>query len=302
MKVPANLKKGDLVGIVSPSRQIVPAEIEKAIEIIESWGLKTVIGKYSFAGHNQFAGSDEQRAQDFQEMLDNREIKAIFCSRGGYGSVRIIDKLDFSQFINWPKWIAGFSDITVFHSHINKNFGLPTLHCEMPLNFGKPETHPSTLESIKKILMGEKLEYFENTKNCFVEGSTFGELTGGNLSVLYSLIGSISDIDTTGKILFLEDLDEYLYHVDRMIIAFKRAGKLSKINGLIIGGMTDMKDNKVPFGKTAEEIIFEQVKDLGIPVVCGFPTGHLFRNLALKMGANAVFKVKGGKYSLAYTD
>lgn len=300
MIIPAYLKKGDLVGIVSPSRKVSPDEIENAVQTIEEWDMRVMTGRHVFAGHDQFAGTDEQRAEDFQEMLDNPEVKAIFCTRGGYGSVRIIDKLNFTGFVKSPKWIAGFSDITVFHSHINKNLGITTLHCEMPLNFGKSEKENESLESIKRALTGELISYKGSVKGQFVESRATGILTGGNLSVLYSLLGSVSDIDTEGKILFLEDLDEYLYHIDRMIVALKRAGKFSKINGLIVGGMSDMRDNASPFGKTVDEIIMDHTIDLGIPVLFNFPAGHLPLNVALKMGVKVDFEVSGGNYSLVF--
>lgn len=297
---PAYLKKGDLIGIVSPSRRISSDEIGNAIDIIEGWGMKVTAGKHIFAGHHQFAGTDEQRAEDFQQMMDNPEVKAIFCSRGGYGSVRIIDYLDFTGFVKSPKWIAGFSDITVFHSHINKNLGIATLHCEMPLNFGKSEKENESIESIKRALTGEFLSYKGSVKGQFLEGRTSGIFTGGNLSVLYSLLGSVSDFATDEKILFLEDLDEYLYHIDRMIMALKRAGKFSKIKGLVVGGMSAMRDNATPYGKTAEEIILEHTIDLGIPVLFNFPAGHLPLNVALKMGVKVDFEVSGGNYSLEF--
>ena len=214
--------------------------------------------------------------------------------------MRIIDRLNFSHFAKSPKWIAGFSDITVFHSHINKNLGVATLHCEMPINFGKAATQKETIESILKALTSEMLSYKGSVKGEFVDGYAEGLLTGGNLSVLYSLLGSVSDIETDGKILFLEDLDEYLYHIDRMILALKRAGKFNNIKGLIVGGMSEMRDNTIPYGKTAEEIILEHTKDLGIPVLCNFPAGHLPVNLALKMGVKVDFEVREGNYSLAF--
>lgn len=301
MVTPHFLKHGDTVGIISPSRKINPTELEKSVAIIRSWGFKVVKGKHIFASYKQFAGEDEQRAGDFQNMLDNPEVKAILCSRGGYGSVRIIDSLDFSSFITSPKWIAGFSDITVFHSHINRNFGVATLHCDMPLNFGKEETHPDSLESIRKALTGNELLYEGETNSFYKDGITRGVLTGGNLSVLYSLLGSVSDIETDGKILFLEDLDEYLYHVDRMMIAMKRSGKLSRIKGMIVGGMTGMRDNQVPFGKTAEEIIQEHVEGFEIPILFGFPAGHLERNLSMRLGVETELQVSKGSFLVRQT-
>jgi muramoyltetrapeptide carboxypeptidase len=300
MLIPAYLKEGDLVGIVSPSRKISPGEIEKAVQIIEEWGMRVITGRHAFKGDDQFAGTDEQRAEDFQQMLDNSEVKAIFCSRGGYGSVRIIDKLDFRGFAKSPKWIAGFSDITVFHSHINKNHGVATLHCEMPINFGKADSQKGTTESILRALTSEMLSYNSFVKGQSVEGCAEGLLTGGNLSVLFSLLGSVSDIDTDGRILFLEDLDEYLYHIDRMIMALKRAGKFNNIKGLVVGGMSDMRDNTISYGKTAEEIILEHTGNLGIPVLCNFPAGHLPLNVAMKFGVNVSFEVRGGKYFLEF--
>lgn len=300
MIIPAYLKRGDLIGIVSPSRKISPDEIENAVQTIEEWGMRVITGRHAFKDNDQFAGTDEQRAEDFQQMLDNSEVKAIFCSRGGYGSVRIIDKLDFRGFAKSPKWIAGFSDITVFHSHINKNHEVATLHCEMPINFGKSGSERETTSSIFRALTSEPLIYEGSVKGQFTEGFAEGLLTGGNLSVLYSLLGSVSDIDTDGKVLFLEDLDEYLYHIDRMIIAMKRAGKFNNIKGLVVGGMSDMRDNAIPFGKTAEEIIMEHTRDLGVPVLYHFPAGHMPLNVALKMGVKVRFEVKAGNYSLVF--
>ncbi len=298
MVIPPYLNPGDCVGIISPSRKISVQELEMSIKIIQSWGFKVITGRNVFASSNQFAGSDDQRMEDFQKMLDNTEIKAVICSRGGYGSVRMIDSLDFSKFIASPKWIAGFSDITVFHSHINKNLGIATLHCEMPLNFAKKETHPDSIETIRKALTGEEIVYKSELKGFFNEGNVTGIITGGNLSVLYSLLGSVSDINTDGRILFIEDLDEYLYHIDRMMVAMKRAGKLYRIKGLIVGGLTGMKDNQEPFGKTAEEIVMEHVADLVIPKIFNFPSGHLTRNLSLKFGAETNLCVERGRYTL----
>lgn len=302
IRTPPYLKKGDLVGIVSPSRKTDRSAIEESFRVLEGWGFRVLEGKHLFAGQDQFAGTDEQRAKDVQMMLDRDQVRAIICSRGGYGSVRIVDQLDFSTFKVKPKWIAGFSDITVFHSHLVRKLNVVSLHAEMPVNFGSGDTHPDTLESLRKSLMGESIHYRESQGPYYREGLAEGHLVGGNLSVLYSLSGSVSDVDTQGKILFLEDLDEYLYHVDRMMIAMKRSGKLARLKGLVVGGMTGMRDNAIPFGKTAEEIVAESVRETDFPVVTGFPSGHLNRNLALKLGGRVRLRASAGTTELEFLD
>jgi len=221
--------------------------------------------------------------------LDDTEIKAIFCARGGYGSVRIIDLLNFESFKKHPKWFVGYSDVTVFHSHINKNLDVQTLHASMPINF--PENTALALNGLFEVLKGESPVYITEINPMNKKGITEGILTGGNLSVLYSLMGSGSFPDMENKILFIEDLDEYLYHIDRMMMGLKRAGMLDKLNGLIIGGMTDMNDNEVPFGKTAYETIKEAVAAYDYPVCFGFPAGHFNNNRPLIMGAKVKLDV-----------
>ncbi len=284
MNTPNILQKGDTVAIVSTARKISKEELNPALKLLESWGLKYKLGKTIGAEENQFAGNDELRAADFQQMLDDPKIKAIWCARGGYGTVRIIDKLDFSKFKKNPKWILGYSDVTVLHSHIH-NFGIETLHAQMPLDIEKKT--PETAESIRKVLFGEdyKIEVESSGSLTSAEAQTVnGILVGGNLSVLYSLCGSASEMKTDGKILFIEDLDEMLYHIDRMLMNLKRKGYLKNLKALIIGGMTEMKDNKVYFGKTAEEIIIDLVKEYNYPVITNFPAGHIKDNRALILG------------------
>ncbi|MBL6872317.1 MAG: LD-carboxypeptidase [Flavobacteriales bacterium] len=282
IKTVQNLKKGDKIGIISTARKINNEELKFAVQLIEKWGLVPVLGQNIYSSDNQYAGNDSQRIEDMQSMLDNSEIKAILCARGGYGSVRIIDRLDFSAFKNRPKWIAGFSDVTVIHSHIS-NFNVPTLHSTMPINF-KSNTAAS-VDSLKKALFGEDIDIKCVSHPLNKNGKGSGQIVGGNLSILYSLIGSASDIDTEGKILFIEDLDEYLYHIDRMMMSLKRSGKLSFLKGLVVGGMTKMNDNITPFGKTAEQIILDAVSEYDYPVCFDFPSGHIDNNLALKLGA-----------------
>ncbi len=292
MTTPAYLKSGDKVAIVSTARKVSEAEMTPAVELLKQWGLETAFGKNLFNQLNQFAGTDEDRTQDFQEALNDPSVKAILFARGGYGTVRIIDKIDWSTFKINPKWLIGFSDVTVTHSHVQKNLGIETLHA--PMAFNLPKSTNEVKQKLRQALFGEKLQY-EISENIFSDinrsGECIGELVGGNLSILYSLLGSSSSIDTNGKILFLEDLDEYLYHIDRMMMALKRAGKLYKLAGLIVGGMNDMKDNKVRFNKTAEEIISEAVSEYKFPVLYGFPAGHVRNNMPLIFGRKVNLKV-----------
>jgi len=286
---PPYLKPGDCIGIVAPARKILPEELAPAITVLEGWGLKVKLGKNIYKSENQFSGSDTQRRSDFQDMMDDDGVKAIISARGGYGAVRTIDGLNFSSFNKQPKWIIGYSDITVFHSHIHTHCSIETLHATMPVSFTKDT---ESLSLLKKALFGEELSYTiaEHTLNR--NGECIGQLIGGNLSLLYALASTPSDINTDGKILFLEDLDEYLYHIDRMMMQLKRAGKLSKLQGLVIGDFSEMKDNTIPFGKTAEEIIMDAVKEYSYPVCFGFPAGHGIKNYPLYLGRTAAFSVK----------
>lgn len=299
MITPPFLKKGDTIGIVSTARKVLKAEIQPAINLIKSWGLQAEIGKTINAEENQFAGSDNLRAEDFQQMLDNPNIKAIWCARGGYGTVRMIDKVNFSNFKKSPKWIIGYSDMTVLHAHIN-NLNVETLHAQI---FQGLETKPKeAVESIKKVLFGEEYSISFTPQKPVNLKEFSGELVGGNLSVLYSLLGSESAINANDKILFIEDLDEYLYHIDRMMMNLKRSGMLKNLKALIVGGMTDMNDNTIPFGKSAEEIILDAVKDYTYPVLFNFPAGHIEKNHALIFGRTASLEIvdKKEKYVLRF--
>ncbi len=282
MKIPASLKKGDKVGIVCTARSIEHEKIEFAIETLERWGLDPIIGKTVGAVKDQYAGTDNFRAQDFQSMLDNEEVKAIICAKGGYGTVRMIDKLDFSKFKKDPKWITGFSDITVLHAHIQQNFKIASLHAPLLSTFKR--NCDIALDTMRQILFGEPVSIKNASHKLNRMGKASGKLVGGNLSVLYSLIGSDSDLETDDCLLFIEDLDEYLYHIDRMVVNLKRAGKFKNIKGLLVGGMTSMNDNDIPFGKTCEEIIAEHVSLYEFPVCFNFPSGHIQHNHAIVMG------------------
>ena len=242
--MPPHLKKGDTVAIIATARKIDVSTLQPGIKLLESWGLKVILGKTIGKEQNQLAGADWQRATDLQEMLDNPSVKAIWAAKGGYGTVKIVDRVDFSNFKKNPKWIIGFSDVTVLHSHMNQ-LGFQTLHAMMAIS--APSATTAAKESLRKTLFGEKLSYSIPFHAFNQLGQAKGELVGGNLSVLYSIQGSISEVDLNNKILFLEDLDEYLYHIDRMMTNLKRNGSLKNLKGIIIGGMTSMNDNDIPW-------------------------------------------------------
>ena len=284
-----NLKPGDTIALISTARKVSKEELNFAVNLLEDWGLIVSFGKNLFQEEHQFAGSVEQRAQDLQEALNDENIKAILFVRGGYGSVQVVDHIDWSRFKKNPKWLIGFSDITVFHSHIHQNFGIPTLHAAMPITFAK--NSKSSLNNLKKMLFGEGASYQIEAHPFNRKGKVEAEIVGGNLSILYSLLGSESQMNTDGKTLFIEDLDEYLYHIDRMMQSLKRAGMLKNLAGLVVGGMSDMNDNTIPFGKTAKEIIRDLVSEYNYPVAFGFPAGHIDDNNPLAFGEKVKFEV-----------
>lgn len=281
MITPAYLQKGDTIVILATARKNIDDNLKPTINLLKSWGLEVVIGSTIGLDNNQLAGTDEQRAADFQKQMDNPNIKAIWCARGGYGTVRMIDLLDFTQFKQNPKWIVGFSDVTVLHNHLN-TLGYKSIHGTMPVSIAT--TAPESITTLKKALFGEPLTYQINPSPMNRFGKATGELVGGNLSILYSLFGSKSAIDCTDKILFIEDLDEYLYHIDRMMMNLKRNGCLESIKGIIVGGMTKMKDNDIPWGKNANEIVQDIAQKYNIPILYNFPAGHVKDNRALIMG------------------
>jgi muramoyltetrapeptide carboxypeptidase len=290
---PEYLKAGDTVVIISTARKVNKSEIKPAIDLLTSWGLNVQTGKNLYKSEHQFSGSDEERAGDLQRAI-NSKAEAVLFARGGYGTVRIIDAVDWKRFMKSPKWLIGYSDITVIHSHVQKNCGMQTMHAPMAFNIAS--LNPNCLSVYKETLFGSPLKYSSSKQQPNLvklnrKGKAKGTLIGGNLSVIYSTIGSMSDIDTEGKVLFLEDLDEYLYHIDRMMMNLKRTGKLRGLAGLIVGGMTEMKDNTIPFGKTAEEIIHEAVAEYSFPVVYGFPSGHIPNNYPLIMGSEVTLNV-----------
>jgi len=290
--MPSYLQPGDTVAIVATARKISLEELQPAINLLENAGYRVKLGSSIGLVNHQLAGSDAERAADFQAQLNDTGVKAIFCARGGYGSIRIVDLIDWRVFHDCPKWIVGFSDITVLHSHINQNYSLPTIHGEMPFNFGKSDKDARSLTALLAMLRGESVGYPVEPHPLNRSGQMDGTLVGGNLSVLFSVTGSVSALDTRGKILFLEDLDEYLYHIDRMLMTLKRAGMLSGLRGLIVGGMTQMNDNSIAFGRSAEQIIRDAVEEYAYPVQFGFPAGHTALNLPLMLGARFRWEVK----------
>lgn len=283
MLYPEYLSPNDTIALVAPARKISYDEVLPTIQWLTKEGFKVELGENIFSEYHQFAGTDAQRCTDIQHFLDSPHIKAILCARGGYGSVRLIDRLDFSHFLENPKWICGYSDVTVFHAHLHR-MGCASIHSTMCINITDTDGNDNK-KSLLNALRGEPLSYSFPTSPLNRTGSAEGELVGGNLSILYSLLASPSDIKTDGKILFIEDLDEYLYHIDRMMMALKRAGKLSNLAGLIIGGMSQMNDNTIPYGKTAVEIVAEHCQEYDFPVAFNFPAGHIDTNLALKLGS-----------------
>lgn len=290
LKPPPYLKKGDTIAILSTAKKISQTEIQPAIDIFESWGLNLVLGQTIGAEHHQFAGDDNFRAQEFQNMLNNSSIKAIICARGGYGTVRMLDKnIDFTKFTQKSKWIVGYSDVTALHAHINTYLYIQTLHATMPINFAKNTA--DSLETLRQALFGESYSIKFEVNNLNRLGNVEGEIVGGNLSILYSILGTKSGFNADGKILFIEDLDEYLYHIDRMMMALKRAGKLNKLKAIIVGRFTGMKDNEIPFGKTVEEIILDAVREFDYPVCFGFPSGHTNKNMALYFGKKCSLQI-----------
>jgi len=296
IRVPAYLAKGDTILLIATARKISEEELNPAISELKKWGLKVELGPNIYKSRHQFAGTDQQRASDLQWAIDHPKAKAILIARGGYGTIRIMDKVRLKDLRRNPKWVIGYSDVTALHSELN-NIGIASLHATMPINFEKSK---AATASLKNALFGENFNYPFKPNILNRTGTCEGELVGGNLSLLYALSGTENDLYTKNKILFIEDLDEYLYHIDRMVLQLKRSGKLKKLKGLIVGGMSDMKDNTIPFGKNAEQIILEAVSEYDYPVCFGFPAGHIKDNFAMYFGRNARLTVTKSKVSLIY--
>jgi muramoyltetrapeptide carboxypeptidase len=288
--VPPYLKKGDKIAITCPAKKL-PKPMDDAVALLTSWGLQVMLGETVNASYHQFAGDDEMRTSDLQRFIDDDSIKAIIAARGGYGTVRIIDRVDFSRFATHPKWLVGFSDITVLHAHLSANYRVQTIHGQMPVNI--PDASAHSLETLRKTLFGEPVSYSFNSHSLNRSGNANALLIGGNLSLLVAVNNSVSDYNYDGKILFIEDVGEYLYSIDRMIRTLDRAGKLKNLAGLMVGGFSELKDNDIPFGQTVPEIIMEVVKHYSYPVCFDFPAGHIPDNQSL---------IFGGKLNLSVTE
>lgn len=289
--IPPYLKPGDTIGIVCPAGFMPFEKAQTCIETLTAWGFKVVVGKTLGNQFNYFSGMDKERLKDLQSMMDNKNIDAILCGRGGYGTGRIIDQLDFSKFIKCPKWIIGFSDITVLHCHLYSNFKIASLHAPMAAAFNDGQFNNQYIQSLHDALIGKKNNYQTEGNLLDQYGIEKGILVGGNLSLFVNVIGTSSDIKTKNKILFIEEIGEYIYSVDRMMYQLKRSGKLENLKGLIIGRFSEMKDTTIPFGQTVEEAIKELVKDYDYPICFRFPVSHDKENYALKVGGKYKLKV-----------
>lgn len=292
MIIPPYLQPGDRIRIVSPAGKVQKDKVLPGIKLLQDEGYDVVVGKHVFDKHFQYAGTDLQRTADFQEAINDPDTKAIICARGGYGTVRIIEKIDFSPLLKNNKWIVGFSDITILHTVLNK-LGLASIHGAMPGFFVENKKMTRSFLSLMKLISTGKSQFDIKAHELNRSGSCTGELVGGNLSLIYSLQGTPWQLETRGKILIIEDLTEYFYHLDRMMQNLRLAGQLKDLAGLIVGGFTEMKDNDSPFGKSAYEIIMDAVQDYHFPVFFDFPVGHIPKNLALILGSNYHLDVAG---------
>lgn len=297
--IPPYLKKGDTIGIVCPAGYMPAKKLSTAIRVMENdWGFKVKLGATVGHQYHYFSGTDEERLQDLQAMMDDPGVHAILCGRGGYGTGRIIEKLDFSRFRKHPKWIIGFSDITILHAHLISRYRIASLHAPMANAFNDNGYKNEYVQSLRHALQGKKGNYAASCHPFNHPGKASGVLVGGNLALVAHLVGTSSDYDTKGRILFLEDVGEYLYNIDRMLYQLKRAGKLDQLAGLVLGKFSDVKDTDIPFGKTADEILHDIVKEYKFPICYDFPVSHETENYALKTGAVYELNVTRNKVTL----
>jgi len=273
------------IRIVSPAKSIEKEHIDFSVKFLKEHNFEVEVSNNCLGQYHYFSGTDEERLIDFQEALDDDSVDVILCARGGYGCIRIIDRLDFTNFLLNPKLIVGFSDVTVFHNHIHSNFSLPTVHGTMPLNFSS--NSDESLRSLMGVINGDKVNYKLASNSNNKLGETTAEVVGGNLAIIYALIGTNSDINLDNKVLFIEDVGEYVYAIDRMMWALKKSSKLQSLAGVIVGGMTSVNDTDSPFGKSVEAVVLEAVEELSIPVCFNFPAGHINDNRAIIFGKEA---------------
>ena len=299
---PEYLKAGDTIAIVAPSGVLNDHEnyINKAKKLLESWELNVIIGKNVFNNYGHFSGTDKERTKDFQRALDDKTISAIWCARGGYGAMRIIDDLDYTEYLKTPKWIIGYSDITAIHNDLHI-LGSESIHSIMCKSLeDKNINNDRSIQALKDVLFGNKLSYNFNNKPENKLGKTSGQIVGGNLTLLHGLIGSKSSINTDGKILFIEDLGEYHYHIDRMLISLKRAGYFDNCNGLVVGDFSDLRKNTTPFGKDIKEIILDAVKEFDFPVLFDFPAGHEELNMPIILGRDIIMDINNSQSTIEF--
>lgn len=283
MTIPPFLKIGDSVTIVAPAGFTSKEQITFAVGVLENWGLKVVLGKNLFSKYFTFAGTDEQRFSDFQQAIDNTKIKAVFCARGGYGTLRILEKIDWTKFIKNPKWVVGYSDITAIHLCLNNILNISSVHGPMPVNFEKLINEKESLKNLKKVIFGEKIKYLLLNENKLSKSIIEGKIIGGNLSLLYSLRGTKYDFNYDNCILFIEEIGEYMYHIDRMLHNFKLGNKFENLKAVVIGGFTEIKENESPFAYSLSEIIKSTTSNK-IPVINNFPAGHAIPNFPIILG------------------
>ena len=289
------LKPNDEIVFISTARKVNQEELNEAIEVFESWGLKVTFSKNIFKEHNQFAGTDNERAEDLQWALDHPTAKAIMCTRGGYGTSRLIDLLNFETFKKKPKWVIGFSDVTILHQEINR-LGFPSIHGTMPILF----SNKIAVQSLKESLFNDSYSITTKSNHQNKLGNTSGKIVGGNLTLLIHTLSTPSEINTEGKILFIEEIDEYLYHIDRMLLQLKRAGKLAHLKALLVGGFSDLNDNTIPFGKTVEQIILEHTATYNYPIWFDFPSGHIDENKAIILEQESKLEISSERCQLTF--
>ncbi|MDR0365081.1 MAG: LD-carboxypeptidase [Bacteroidales bacterium] len=290
---PKFLKTGDKIALVSPSGKTDKEFIDRGMDVVRSWGLEAIAMPRVYGGFRQFSGSDWERIEDMQKAINDRDFKAIICVRGGYGCSRIVDRLDFSPLLDYPKWLVGFSDITVFHAQFHL-MRIESIHGAMV------KSYPSGAEEVKNALFGNLSEYVLPSHELNRKGEGFGVVVGGNLTMINNMLGTSSEISTVGKILFIEDVHEQLYHLDRLMVQLRRAKKLENLTGLIVGRFADMKDCETPFGESVEEIVTNAVSGYKYPVCFDFPSGHIEDNRAIYFGRKSRLKVDSTQSSLTF--